>query len=321
MTATNVLYIEDNPENRLLVKRMLEASGYRVTEAVDGPSGLRAAQESLPDLILLDISLPEMDGYDLARRFSEIADLQDVPILAITANVMKGDRERALAAGCDGYIPKPIDIDQLPSQVEGALRAARSRHAEPVEPAEELAPEIEMAEAPEIDWEKLFEPETAEAEERAFQAEEQLAPTSEVREAIRPPAEVEPVLTAERESAVLSELQSLADELGAETVILADRESVLAGVGRPDSELRAELAALAWEGLRASESIASLLVGSAGRCREQITESANVLVHARALDGGRVLLAAMPISVPLGATRLWMKRTARRLEEIVKEER
>ena len=125
MAAARILYIEDNPENRLLVSRVLEADGYEVVEAVDGPSGLKAAQESEPDLILLDIGLPRVDGYDLAERFRAMPELDEVPILAVTANVMKGDRERSLAAGCDGYIPKPVDIDRLPMQIRQALQGAR----------------------------------------------------------------------------------------------------------------------------------------------------------------------------------------------------
>jgi two-component system cell cycle response regulator DivK len=122
MTDVRILYIEDNPENRLLVSRILEVEGYEVVEAIDGPSGLEAARETEPDLILLDIGLPKVDGYSLAERFRQIPELDQVPILAVTANVMKGDRERTLAAGCDGYIPKPIDIDRLPGQIEQALR-------------------------------------------------------------------------------------------------------------------------------------------------------------------------------------------------------
>jgi two-component system cell cycle response regulator DivK len=122
MTDARILYIEDNPENRLLVSRILEVEGYEVVEAVDGLSGMKAATETDPDLILLDIGLPKVDGYSLAERFRQIPELDQVPILAVTANVMKGDRERTLAAGCDGYIPKPIDIDRLPGQIEQALR-------------------------------------------------------------------------------------------------------------------------------------------------------------------------------------------------------
>jgi two-component system cell cycle response regulator DivK len=100
MNDIRILYIEDNPENRLLVRRVLGAEGHTVFEATDGPSGLGAAIEVDPDLVLLDISLPEVDGYDLAERFQEMEELDGVPIVAVTANVMKGDRERTLAAGC-----------------------------------------------------------------------------------------------------------------------------------------------------------------------------------------------------------------------------
>jgi two-component system cell cycle response regulator DivK len=122
MSDVSILYIEDNPENRLLVKRVLEAEGHTVLEAADAATGLEIARQKQPDLILLDINLPEVDGYQLARQFRDMPDLQKIPILAVTANVMKGDRERTLAAGCDGYIPKPLDIDRLPMQIEAALQ-------------------------------------------------------------------------------------------------------------------------------------------------------------------------------------------------------
>jgi len=122
MSEAHILYIEDNAGNRMLVKRILEAEGFSVTEATDGPTGLEMAAQTQPDLILLDINLPEIDGYDLARRFRDTPGLQQVPILAITANVMQGDRERTLEAGCDGYIQKPIDVDRLPEQVRTALQ-------------------------------------------------------------------------------------------------------------------------------------------------------------------------------------------------------
>ncbi|HIE39590.1 MAG TPA: response regulator [Anaerolineales bacterium] len=123
MRQTVILYIEDNPENRLLVRRVLEAEGYAVVEAVDGPSGLEKARQSPPDLILLDINLPEIDGYQIVSRLRSTPGLSDVPIVALTANVMRGDRERTLSAGCDGYIQKPIDVDTLPEQVASFLRA------------------------------------------------------------------------------------------------------------------------------------------------------------------------------------------------------
>jgi two-component system cell cycle response regulator DivK len=122
MSDIRILYIEDNRENLLLVRRILEAEGFSVTGAPDGPSGLEIAAEMQPDLILLDINLPEIDGYDLAKRFRQTPGLQQVPILAVTANVMHGDRERTLEAGCDGYIQKPIEVDRLPDQVRAALR-------------------------------------------------------------------------------------------------------------------------------------------------------------------------------------------------------
>ena len=126
MSDVRILYIEDNHENRLLVRRIMEAEGYSMIEATDGPTGLEVAAQMQPDLILLDINLPEIDGYDLARRFRNTPGLQQVPILAITANVMKGDRERTLNSGCDGYIQKPIDVDRLPQQVRMALQRSRT---------------------------------------------------------------------------------------------------------------------------------------------------------------------------------------------------
>ena len=126
MSEVRILYVEDNPENRLLVRRVLEAEGYSVLEAPDGPSGLKVAAQTQPDLILLDINLPKIDGYDLAKCFRDTPGLQQVPILAITANVMKGDRERTLEAGCDGYIQKPIDVDRLPEQVRAVLRGSHA---------------------------------------------------------------------------------------------------------------------------------------------------------------------------------------------------
>lgn len=125
MTQQTILYIEDNPGNRLLVKRILEVEGYKVVEAISGLDGLSAAESMQLDLILVDINLPELDGYELTRRLKQIKHLVGVPIIAMTANVMKGDREKSLAAGCDGYIQKPIDVDQLPVQVANYLQAKR----------------------------------------------------------------------------------------------------------------------------------------------------------------------------------------------------
>jgi two-component system, cell cycle response regulator DivK len=112
-----ILYIEDNPSNRLLVKRVLVVEGYEVLEAADGAAGLALAQREHPDLILMDMNLPDVDGYDLTRRIRALPELSAIPVVAMTANVMHGDRERTLEAGCVGYIPKPIDVDALPDQV------------------------------------------------------------------------------------------------------------------------------------------------------------------------------------------------------------
>ena len=120
--SKRILYIEDNPENRMLMRRVLMAEGYEMEEAVDGQSGMEKAAENPPDLILMDINLPEIDGYEVTARLKQLPNMQGVPIIAVTANVMKGDREKTLAAGCDGYIQKPIDIDLLPSQIESFLK-------------------------------------------------------------------------------------------------------------------------------------------------------------------------------------------------------
>jgi len=119
--SPRVLYIEDNPDNRTLVKRILEAEGYQVLEAENGRVGIGLAQAIRPDVILVDINLPEVDGYEVTGRLRKLDGLGEVPIIALTANVMKGDREKTLAAGCSGYIQKPIDVDLLPVQIASFL--------------------------------------------------------------------------------------------------------------------------------------------------------------------------------------------------------
>jgi two-component system cell cycle response regulator DivK len=124
--SRQILYIEDNPDNRTLVRRILQSEGYTIREASDGPSGLKMAAEQLPDLVLMDINLPEIDGYEVTARMKQLPGMQQVPVIAVTANVMKGDREKTLAAGCDGYIQKPIDIDTIASQIEHFLTRNKS---------------------------------------------------------------------------------------------------------------------------------------------------------------------------------------------------
>lgn len=125
MTQT-ILYVEDNLENQLLVRRILESDGYKIIIAEDGLSGIHKAQEYEPDLILMDINLPNMDGYAATRRIKSIKKLKDVPVVALTANVLEGAREKVLAAGCNGYLQKPIDIDLLLERVQEFLKDPRA---------------------------------------------------------------------------------------------------------------------------------------------------------------------------------------------------
>ena len=114
-----ILYVEDDANNRTLLRRVLMADGYAVVEAPSASAALAIVSGNLkPDLILMDINMPEMDGYTLTARLKEFEHLKNVPIIAVTANVMRGDREKSLEAGCDGYIQKPIDIDLLTQQIE-----------------------------------------------------------------------------------------------------------------------------------------------------------------------------------------------------------
>ena len=117
-----ILHVEDNADNRHLVRRVLESEGYEVIEAANGRQALDFLESTPVDLALLDINMPDIDGYTLATRIRSTPKFTHLPILAMTANVMRGDRERSLEAGCDGYIQKPIDIDLLPSQIESFLK-------------------------------------------------------------------------------------------------------------------------------------------------------------------------------------------------------
>lgn len=118
--GSNILYIEDNPDNMMLVKRALESRGYTLLQAVNGIDGVRMAEIEQVDLILLDINLPDIDGYEVARRIRSSAKhmLVYIPIIAVTANALKGDAEKAVAAGCDVYMSKPINIRELWARVE-----------------------------------------------------------------------------------------------------------------------------------------------------------------------------------------------------------
>ena len=119
MTHT-ILYIEDNPDNTMLVRRALEARGYKLLHAPNGIKGVEIAEAEPVELILLDINLPDIDGYEVARRLrsNSKVELKTVPIIAVTANALKGDAEKALDAGCDVYMSKPINIRELWARVE-----------------------------------------------------------------------------------------------------------------------------------------------------------------------------------------------------------
>jgi CheY-like chemotaxis protein len=128
-----VLYVEDNPDNMILVKRVLDAAGHTLFQAATGLEGLAIAEKEPIDLILLDINLPDVDGYEIARRLrhSSKKSLAYIPIIAITANALKGDAESALAAGCDVYMSKPVNIHELRARVEGFVPSieAHAKHA------------------------------------------------------------------------------------------------------------------------------------------------------------------------------------------------
>ena len=123
--GNNVLYIEDNPDNMRLVQRALESRGYRLIQARTGMDGVRVAESEQVDLILLDINLPDIDGYEVARRLRASGNsiLTSVPIIALTANALKGDADKALQAGCDVYMSKPINIRELWARVEAFVPA------------------------------------------------------------------------------------------------------------------------------------------------------------------------------------------------------
>lgn len=117
----HILLIEDNEQNAYLVSYLLQARGWQIVHALDGPTGLALAGEAVPLMVLLDIQLPGMDGHEVARRLRSNPTLAKVPIVAVTSYAMQGDRERCMAAGCNGYIEKPIDPDTFAAQVERFL--------------------------------------------------------------------------------------------------------------------------------------------------------------------------------------------------------
>lgn len=120
--AAHILIVDDNPTNLKLVFEILESKGYKVDRAVDAESALNILKSSSPDLILMDIALPGMDGLTLTRMLKANEKTKNITVLALTAFAMKGDDQKAIDAGCDGYISKPINTRQLPVQIEEFLQ-------------------------------------------------------------------------------------------------------------------------------------------------------------------------------------------------------
>jgi CheY-like chemotaxis protein len=122
MAGNSILIVDDNPANMKLVRVLLSSEGYDVHTALDAQEALTELRSSRPDLILMDIQLPGMDGLELTRRLKSDPATRDIKIVGLTAYAMRGDQERILAAGCDGYIPKPIDTRTLPNSIKGYLK-------------------------------------------------------------------------------------------------------------------------------------------------------------------------------------------------------
>src|SRR3712207_5806197 len=116
-----ILLVEDNEMNRDMLSRRLERKGYQVVMAVDGQAGVNMARSETPDLILMDMSLPVMDGWEATRQLKASPETQAIPIIALTAHAMSGDREKALEAGCDDYDTKPIELPHLLDKIEALL--------------------------------------------------------------------------------------------------------------------------------------------------------------------------------------------------------
>ncbi len=125
MCAYRVLLVEDNPDNFELVRFLLEQGGYQVIGAHNGVQGIKSARKELPDLVLMDLSLPEMDGWTAARQLKDDPQTADIPLLALTAHTLPGDRMRALEAGFNGFIAKPIDIKTFPAKIDQALQTKK----------------------------------------------------------------------------------------------------------------------------------------------------------------------------------------------------
>ena len=121
-----ILLVEDNPMNRDMLSRRLERKGYQVLPALDGAEGLELAQSARPDVILLDMSLPVIDGWHVVQQLRRTDATRSIPVIALTAHAMAGDRDRALQAGCDDYDTKPVDFARLLTKIEALVDSANA---------------------------------------------------------------------------------------------------------------------------------------------------------------------------------------------------
>ncbi len=131
---TRVLIAEDNPVNRELLRELLEGRGYDVDEACDGEEALEMIKRTRPNILLLDLSMPKLDGFEVVRKVRENPQLADLPVMAVTAYAMRGDREKVLDAGFDGYLSKPIDVASLAEELKRVLGVPGARRIAPTQP-------------------------------------------------------------------------------------------------------------------------------------------------------------------------------------------
>jgi two-component system, cell cycle response regulator DivK len=124
---TKILYVEDNEDNIYMLRRRLERAGFAVIVASDGEQGVAVARAERPDLILMDLSLPVLDGWEATRRLKSSEETRAIPVIALSAHAMPGDREKALEAGCDDYDPKPINMPSLLAKIRALLPEAPER--------------------------------------------------------------------------------------------------------------------------------------------------------------------------------------------------
>ena len=120
-----ILIVEDNQDSRELVVKVLKNKGYQMIEAVDGEEALEKTADHKPNIILMDISIPKLDGYEVAKRLKEHKEFKKIPIVALTAHAMRGDREKFISVGFEGYISKPINVHELPNQIRAYLKGKR----------------------------------------------------------------------------------------------------------------------------------------------------------------------------------------------------